>query len=298
VKGKRAVSGNSSTPPIHNPVQGRGAETGARSGGGIRSSASGPGIVLTPLNPTVTESSLKYSAVTLTINRDKRTADLTVQAPTGPQPSTPDEILEAGDQFWARRSAKLDVRCCGCGSTNRNRHDRRRTGRRRGGIAIDETLLAHRSHWLVREIINFMKRTLKRVDLTSRLLRLHRDRFRVRGSLLSWRRKHSPLRRQRGERDRLVADELRSADDNGLTRLQTRFLDDRRRSPAAGRGAPFSAADAEEAGLVTFAQTRSTGTTRCASPSRRARRFAGCDDRARGQPPLRGPETMERIFGG
>jgi len=48
--------------------------------------------VLNPLNPTVTESTLKYSAVTVTINRDKRTADLTVQAPTGPQPSTPDEI--------------------------------------------------------------------------------------------------------------------------------------------------------------------------------------------------------------
>jgi benzoyl-CoA-dihydrodiol lyase len=35
-------------------------------------------------------------------------------------------------------------------------------------LAIDETLLAHQSHWLVREIIHFMKRTLKRVDLTSR----------------------------------------------------------------------------------------------------------------------------------
>src|SRR5207248_139070 len=36
--------------------------------------ASGPGIALNPLNPTVTESAIKYSAVTLTIHRDKRTA--------------------------------------------------------------------------------------------------------------------------------------------------------------------------------------------------------------------------------
>src|SRR6202790_1872719 len=61
--------------------------------------ASGPGILLNPLNPTVTESTLKYSAVTLVINRDKRTADLTVQAPTGPQPSTADELVKAGGQY-------------------------------------------------------------------------------------------------------------------------------------------------------------------------------------------------------
>ena len=27
-----------------------------------------------------------------------------MQAPTGPQPSTPDEILKAGDQFWPLRA--------------------------------------------------------------------------------------------------------------------------------------------------------------------------------------------------
>jgi benzoyl-CoA-dihydrodiol lyase len=60
-----------------------------RAGASLGSPASGPGITLNPLNPTVTDRSLTYSAVTLTFNRDKRTADLTVQAPTGPQPSTP-----------------------------------------------------------------------------------------------------------------------------------------------------------------------------------------------------------------
>src|SRR5436305_3326950 len=42
--------------------------------------ASGPGIALNPLNPTVTDGSLKYSAVTLVINREKRSADRTIQA--------------------------------------------------------------------------------------------------------------------------------------------------------------------------------------------------------------------------
>src|SRR5215204_158678 len=61
------------------------------------------GITLKPLNPTVTDASLTYSAVTMTFNREKRTAELTVHAPSGPQPSTPEEIFKAGDRFWALR---------------------------------------------------------------------------------------------------------------------------------------------------------------------------------------------------
>ena len=127
--------------------------------------------MLNPLNPTVTESSLTYSAVTLTINRDKRTADLTVQAPTGPQPSTPDEILKAGDQFWPLRAfrelddALLRLRV---NEPEIGTIIIRTEGDRAAVLAIDETLLAHQSHWLVREIVHFMKRTLKRVDLDRR----------------------------------------------------------------------------------------------------------------------------------
>src|SRR5207245_2269006 len=61
--------------------------------------ASGRGLTVTPLNPTVTDAAVTYSAVSLTFNRDKRTAELTVQAPSGPQPATPEEILKAGDQL-------------------------------------------------------------------------------------------------------------------------------------------------------------------------------------------------------
>src|SRR5262249_44293161 len=66
--------------------------------------ATGPGIALNPLNPTVTDGGLTYSAVSMTFNRSKRTAELTVHAPTGPQPSTPEEVLKAGDQFWPLRA--------------------------------------------------------------------------------------------------------------------------------------------------------------------------------------------------
>src|SRR5581483_7275561 len=104
VKGKRAVEWKLvdrvyPTSQFKAAVQKRAAELAATSD----RPAAGPGIALNPLNPTVTDAAIKYSAVTITFNRDKRTADLTVQAPGGPQPSTPDDILRAGDQFWPLR---------------------------------------------------------------------------------------------------------------------------------------------------------------------------------------------------
>src|SRR2546428_1427224 len=81
VKGKRAVEwrlvdGVYPTSKFKEAVATRARELAAISD----RPASGPGIALNPLNPTVTESALTYSAVSLAINRDKRTAELTVHA--------------------------------------------------------------------------------------------------------------------------------------------------------------------------------------------------------------------------
>ena len=37
-------------------------------------------------------------------------------------------------------------------------------------LAVDELLLAHRDHWLVRETTNFLRRVLRRIDVSSRSL--------------------------------------------------------------------------------------------------------------------------------
>ena len=62
------------------------------------------------------------------------------------------------------------MRCCGCASTSRRSAPSSSAPKAtvRPWSRSISTLLAHQSHWLVREIIHFMKRTLKRVDLTSR----------------------------------------------------------------------------------------------------------------------------------
>src|SRR4029077_12400190 len=172
VKGKRAVEWKLvdrvyPTSQFKEAVQKRVRELAATSD----RPSSGPGITLNALNPTVTDTAIKYSAVTLTSHRDKRTADLTIQAPSGPQPSTPDEIVAAGDQFWPLRAfrelddalLRLRVNEPEIGTVVI-----RTEGDRDAVLAIDRTLVAHQAHWLVREITHFMKRTLKRVDLTAR----------------------------------------------------------------------------------------------------------------------------------
>src|SRR5262245_34612267 len=172
IKGKRAVEWGLvdhvyPTSRFKDAVQQRARELAALSD----RPASGPGIALEPLNPTVTDSSLTYSAVTLTLNRTKRTADLTIHAPSGPQPANIEEIAKAGDQFWPLRAFReLDD------ALLRLRTNEPEVGtvvvRAEGDInavlAIDRTLDALKSDWLVREIVLNMKRTLKRMDLTSR----------------------------------------------------------------------------------------------------------------------------------
>jgi len=72
--------------------------------------SAGPGVTLGSLTPQVTGELVKYSTVSLQIDRSKRVATLTINAPDASQPTTSDEILKAGDQFWPLRAFReLDV---------------------------------------------------------------------------------------------------------------------------------------------------------------------------------------------
>ena len=218
------------------------------------------GITLNPLNPDVTEDSLRYSSVTVEIDRDKRVATLTMKAPDGEQPTTPDAIQAMGDQFWALRAfrefddallrLRLNEPMIGTIVV-------KTTGDPAAVLAVDETLLKHRNHWLVREIIQLMKRTLKRMDLTSRsFFAIIEPGNCFAGSLFEL---------------ALAADRAYMLDDpdqpntialspmnggplpmsNGLTRLQTRFLGQPDSvSDVLAAKEPFDAQAALEAGLV------------------------------------------------
>ncbi|MGD9903437.1 MAG: 2,3-epoxybenzoyl-CoA dihydrolase [Vicinamibacterales bacterium] len=131
----------------------------------------GPGITLGPLAPEVTPDRLAYRHVTATFDRTARHCDLTIAAPDTPQPATPDEFLAAGDQAWALRAfrelddALLRLRL---NEPEIGTVVLRATGDPQAVLAVDTALTGHASHWLVREIVNHIRRTLKRVDLTAR----------------------------------------------------------------------------------------------------------------------------------
>jgi benzoyl-CoA-dihydrodiol lyase len=225
--------------------------------------ADGPGITLSPLIPTVTDASLAYSAVTLTFTRDKRTAELTVHAPSDPQPATPDDIVKAGDQFWPLRAfrelddALLRLRL---NEPEIGTVVIRTEGDAEAVLAVDRTLAAHARHWLVREIVLLMKRTLKRLDLTSRsFFALIEPGSAFAGSLfeLALAADRSYMLDDPERDNRIWLSPMNGGPlpmSNGLTRLAVRFLAAPEK-PAAlvAQGGPFSAREAEQNGLVTFA---------------------------------------------
>ena len=129
------------------------------------------GIALNPLNPVISDTHLTYSAVTVSIDRERRTAEIVLQAPDAPQPTTPDGILDAGDRFWPLRAFReLDdaILRLRLNEPEIGTIVVRTVGEIAAVVAVDETLARHGDDWLVREIVLFIKRTLKRLDLTSR----------------------------------------------------------------------------------------------------------------------------------
>ena len=270
---------------------------------------SGPGIALSPLNPTVGDATATYSAVSVALNRSKRTAELTMHTPSAPQPSTPDEILRAGDQFWPLRAfrelddALLRLRV---NEPEIGTIVIRTEGDRDAVLAIDRALVQNQSHWLVREIILFMKRTLKRLDLTARsFFALIEPGSAFAGSLLELglAADRTYMLHDDDEENQIALSPMNGGPlpmSNGLTRLQTRFLShpDKPAELLAHPGS-WNAAEAQEAGLVTFAPDEIDwdDEVRLALEARAAfspDAMTGLEANLR----FAGPETMEtKIFG-
>ena len=221
---------------------------------------SGPGITLGPLTPAIESDTIRYEYVSGAIDRGKRTCELTVSTPDRAQPTTPDEFLAAGDQAWALRAFReLDD----CLLRLRLYEPEigtvivRAAGDPAAVLAVDETLAAHKDHWLVREIIGQIRRTLKRMDLTARsFFALIEPGNAFAGTLLEL-----ALAADRSfmldhpDEDNTIQLSVTNRGfypmSNGLTRLQTRFLGEPDSIDAAfAHQGPYDARAAAEAGLV------------------------------------------------
>ena len=242
----------------------RAIEFAARSAGSTNSQ----GIALGRLAREVEELRVKYAHMTVEIDRDNSTATFVVEGPTKPAPRNVEEVRSLGTDFWPLAFARefedaiLHLRF---------NEETIRTWilRTRGDPAMvrshDAFLAANAGDWLIREISLYLKRALKRLDVSSRsLFALIEPGSCFCGTLLELALASDRSYMLRGLRD---GDESMPACIglteinfgampmcNGLTRLESRFQGEPDRvEELRGRiGEQIDASTADELGLVTF----------------------------------------------
>jgi benzoyl-CoA-dihydrodiol lyase len=140
---------------------------------GSKRPASATGVKLTPLNRQGSGDKIDYEFVSIAIDRAGRTATLTVKAPTVAQPKDAAGIEAAGVKWWPLQFAReLDDAIL---HLRTNELDigtwvLKSSGDPQAVLDTDATLVANKDNWLVRETLGLLRRTLARLDVTSRSL--------------------------------------------------------------------------------------------------------------------------------
>ncbi len=134
----------------------------------------GTGIQLGPLERQVSEDSLVYSCLTVTIDRRSGKADILLRGPDANAPADTDDLHRAGDRAYLLRLAReLDDAILHLRFNERELGliIFRSQGEPEGVLEHEKQLLASRDNdWLANEILMYWKRVLKRLDITSRTL--------------------------------------------------------------------------------------------------------------------------------
>ena len=223
----------------------------------------GPGIKLNPLPVEATADGREYKYVSLRLNREQRYADLTVRGPEADTPTTTEEIEKLGDRYWPLQvyreldDALLHLRINELETGLVCLHTE---GSIANVLAIDETLAAHKDHWLIREIILHMARVLRRLDLTAKsFFALIEPGSCFAGNLLELALSadrtymlNDPEAEVEIATSKLNQGALPMS--NGLTRLQSRFLAEPEKvNEVFEHEGTFDTETAEEMGLITFA---------------------------------------------
>ena len=231
--------------------------------------AAARGIALPPLQRCVGDDAVAYTLVHVALDRTQGTATLTLAAPDAPPPPDPAAIHAAGTAFWPLALAReLDdaILHLRFNEPAIGTWILRTTGAADLVAAADAALAACADDWLVREITLYLKRTLKRLDVSARsLIALIEPGSCFAGTLLEL-----ALAADRSfmldgtfEGGNLAPATVRLTAmnngplpmANGLSRLASRFLDDEAALAAAldATGTDLDAGAAEALGLVTFA---------------------------------------------
>ena len=231
--------------------------------------AGATGIALPPLKRELSDGAISYSLVRVEIDRAARRATITLSGPSEAAPKTVDEIQAQGADFYSLKLAReLDdaILHLRLNELEIGTIIFRTVGDPEQVLAYDALLDANRSNWLVREIINFWKRVLKRIDVTSRsLVALVEPGSCFAGTLaeivFACDRSFMFAGTIRGDNRPEATISLSALNfgsypmSNGITRLDTRFLGEPESVEKAKRtiGTSLDASDADTLGLVTEA---------------------------------------------
>jgi len=226
------------------------------------------GVELTPLTRAITDDTVTYDHVAVSLDRNSRVARINVSAPAEAPPADIAGILSQGAAFWPLAVAReLDdaILHLRANETEIGTWVLTTSGDPDLVAAADAALAANAENWLVREVTLYLKRVFKRVDVTSRsIVALIEPGSCFTGTLLelALASDRSYMLDGTFEGDNRPPATLRLTAMNfgpypmcnDLTRLETRFLDDAERveDVRAELGNDLDAEAAEELGLVTF----------------------------------------------
>ncbi|MSQ56870.1 MAG: benzoyl-CoA-dihydrodiol lyase [Limnohabitans sp.] len=130
-------------------------------------------VILGALNPQISDVSRRYAYVQIEMDRQQRTATWTAMGPTGNQPKDIDAIVALGDAWYPLQLAReLDDAIL---HMRTNELDLgiwlfKTKGDAQSVLSMDETLQRLSEHGLVKETVGLLRRTLSRLDVSSRSL--------------------------------------------------------------------------------------------------------------------------------
>ena len=228
----------------------------------------GVGIKLRPLKREIVGNEIKYKTLSVDLDREHALAEITILAPSEAPPSTLEGIHELGDAFWHLALAReLDdlILHLRTNEPEISTWGFKATGSADFIEAGDKLLLEHADDWLIKEITLFLKRTLKRLDVSSRSLLS----FIEPGSCFTGTILEIVLSSDRSymldgsfEGSNVPPAKLRITGMNlgplpmcnGLTRIETRHLNDEQavKLIESAKGRDLEAEEADELGLITF----------------------------------------------
>ena len=216
----------------------------------------------------ISNDKIVYSTLSIIIDREKKSASITINAPLNSAPTNINQIMSEGDDFWLLRCAReLDDAVL---------HLRfneleigiiifKTFGEISNVLSYDKLLDLHKDNWFINEISFFWTRVFKRIDLTSRSLTTLIEPNSCFGGLLC-------ELIFTADRSYMAEDEFEDYDNkeatlilsksnfgsflmsNDMSRLETRFigLNDQLLLAKQNLGKSILAKEAHDLGLVTF----------------------------------------------